>query len=62
MDIESSVVRASVNEKIVKISFFLGRNSRFKDKILNISIPEKEAEKLVEDLMRVIWENKIERK
>jgi len=37
------------------ISFYLGRN----EQIQVMKISEKEAEKLIEDLMKLIWENKI---
>jgi len=39
---------------------YLGRKSKYTDKMLNIFLDEKEAEKLVEELMRAIWENKLE--
>lgn len=60
MDIEATDFKAYIEEEgKVKISFFLGRKSKYKDKILNIHIPEKRAEKFIEEMMRVVWENKI---
>jgi len=46
---------------MLKLSFYLGRKSLYKDKFINIFIKEKEAEKFIEDLMRVISEKKIEK-
>lgn len=41
-----------------KISFYLGR----KKEIVNIFLGEKEIEKFIEDLMRVVWEYKLKTK
>lgn len=57
----SQVLPFRENEKI-KLSFFLGRKSQYKDKIVNMIVDKNVAEKLIEDLMRVIWENKVEGK
>lgn len=41
-----------------KISFYLGRGKE----IVNIFLSEKEIEKFIEDLMRVVWEYKLKTK
>lgn len=60
MDIDATHVKASFEEPDkLKISFFLGRKSKYKDKILNIYLPTKDADKFLEEIMREIWENKV---
>jgi len=60
MDIDASQIKASFESPDkIKISFYLGRKSKYKDKILNVFLPTKDADKFLEEIMRVVWENKI---
>ncbi len=60
MNLNSHISTASVSENgDLKFSFFLGKDSKSQPKIVCVTVKEKNVEKLIEDMMRVVWEKKL---